>query len=178
MPNRPSTGCTALLDLYSVHYLFKERMMEIISDIPTALPKSTIVDDFFDICLHRASDAVQFFDDAGTQKQHLDPNRIHRVMLSGHMQDIFFDEFSEYVFESNYFDKWTLENKFVYNDVASVCVSVVGDILRVVMGVLVQFPEPRRFFHPDSDKLNSIMSDLIIDPIANRRDVRVTVRFE
>lgn len=46
------------------------------------------------------------------------------------------------------------------------------------MGVVVQFPEGRRFFHPDNTKLNLAMTDLIIEQIPHRRDVKVTVRFE
>lgn len=172
------TSHSTLMDLYSVHQIFRDRMLEIIHTHPTTVAPLVVVDDFFDICTHRASDAVQFFDDAGTQRRHLDPNKIHRVMVSGHMQDIFFDEIGDYVFEANYFDNDAIENKFVHHDIASVCCNAVGEILRVIMGVVVQFPEGRRFFHPDNTKLNLAMTDLIIEQIPHRRDVKVTVRFE
>lgn len=167
-----------LMDLYAVHHQFRDRMLEIIRNHPTTVHPNIVADDFFDICIHRASDAVQFFGDAGTQKRHLDPAKIHRVMISGHMQDIFFDEFSHYVSDSNYFDSQLLENTFIYNDIASICVHAVGEILRVIMGVVAQFPEGRMFFHPDNATIDLTMSDLIIVPIPNRHDVEVTVRFE
>lgn len=167
-----------LMDLHTVYCQFRDRMQEILKDKPTTIPHGIVIDDFFDICIHRASDAVQFFEDAGTQKRHLDPAKIHRVMVSGHMQDIFFDEFTNYAFESNYFDNNAPIGEMVATDIASQCVHVVGEILRVIMGVVAQFPEGRMFFHPDSATLDLTMSDLIIDPIPHRRDVKVTVRFE
>lgn len=167
-----------MMDLFNVHQSFRDRMSEIIKKERTNLHPSVIIDDFFEICIHRASDSVPFFEDAGTQKRHLHPMGIPRTMVSGHMQDIFFDEFINYVFESNYFDNDALESRFVHNDIASVCVHTVGEILRVIMNVVAQLPEGQAFFHPDSATLDMTMTDLIICPIPHRRDVEITVRFE
>lgn len=46
------------------------------------------------------------------------------------------------------------------------------------MSVIIQTNDGKIFFHPDNATLDWTMTDLIIDPIPNRLDVRVTVRFE
>jgi len=173
MLNRPM-----LLDLYEAYVDFRSRMTEILRRETLMHPMNVVIDDFFQIAIHRASDSVSFFDDAGTQKKHLHPVGIHRIMVSTHMQDIFFDEFTDYVFECSYFDKNALEDRFIHHQIASLCVHAVGQILQSIMAVIIQTNDGRMFFHPDNATLDMTMSDLIIDPIPNRLDVKVTVRFE
>lgn len=119
-----------LLDLYEVFVEFRNRMTEVLRRETLAHPMDIVIDDFFQIAIHRASDSVAFFEDAGTQKRHLHPVGLHKIMVSTHMQDIYFDEFSNYVFECNYFDNDSIENRFVHHQIASLCVHAVGQILQ------------------------------------------------
>lgn len=167
-----------VLDLFEVYSEFKARMSNVLVHETLHHPINIIIDDFFQIATMRASDSVAFFDDAGTQKKHLHPVGLHKIMVSSHMQDIFFDEFSEYVGECSYFDNEALEERFVHHQISSICVNLVGAILQSIMSVVIQTTDGQMFFHPDNATLDMAMSDLIIDPIPNRLDVRVTVRFE
>lgn len=173
MLNRPM-----LLDLHPVYVAFRDRMRDLLERETVHHPIEIVIGDFFQIAIHRASDCITFFEDAGTQKLHLHPIGLHRIMVSSHMQDILFDEFNEYVFECSYFDNDDMENRYVHHQVASYCVHAVGEILQAIMVVIIQTDDGRIFFHPDNATLDTVMTDLIIDPIPNRRDVKVTVRFE
>jgi hypothetical protein len=169
-----------VIDLYPIYTTFRHRLEEKIRDRLT--PKTSVemvTDDFFDICLHLASDAVKFFD-AGEQRLMLNPVGRVRQMVNTQMQDIFFDQLSEYAHESKYFTIKSLDEHFVGNDVASLGVYIIDEILREIMGALIQYPEGRMYFDSTSYATNDdAISDLIMNRCTqNAHDMHVFLGFE
>lgn len=171
-------NCSMLLSLYEIYENFQLQMKQRLHGIDPQHPLDVVVADFFDICIHRASDSVSFFDDERVQRRYLHPGGLAKMHITGMMQDIFFDEFANYVFESNYFHEQDIENRHVHFEIASLCVSAVEEILREIMLNLASQPTGRMYFHPDSATVCSTITDMIIHPQVRHHDIHVYIGFE
>lgn len=169
-----------IVDLYPIYSTFRHRLEEKVKD--RLAPKTSIemvTDDFFDICIHLASDGVKFFD-AGEQRLMLNPVGRIRQMVNVQMQDIFFDQLCEYAHECNYFTVHALDEKFVGNDVASLGVYIIDELLREIMNTLIQYPEGRMYFDSTAYATNDdAISDMIMNRCnVNTHDMYVFLGFE
>lgn len=167
-----------IIDTYPLYDTFKRRFVETIRKVDTAVEIPFVIDDFFDICLHRASDSVKFVD-IGEQQKLLNPLGSVRQMVSLQIQDIYFDELSEYVVETDYFTLEDIQNKGIALEISSLCIRLIDDILRQIMLVLLQFPDGHVYFNAAaSGTTHTDLSDLIIRRLMNKHDVHVYVGFE
>ena len=167
-----------LLSLYELYETFQYQMKQRMRGVTLAHPLDVVIEDFFVICIHRASDAVGFFDDEQTQRRYLHPGGLSKMRVTGMMQDVFFDEFANYVFESHYFSDEDIEQRRVHHEIGSLCVHTVEEILREIMINLAHQPAGRMYFHPDGGTVCNTITDLIINPYPRHRDIRVFVGFE
>lgn len=167
-----------IINAYPLYDTFQRRIIETLRKINTSVEIPFVIDDFFDICLHRASDTVQFVD-LGEQQALLNPLGTVRQMVSLQIQDIYFDELSEYVVETDYFTQEDILSKGIAVEISSLCISLIDDILRQIMLTLLQFPDGNLFFNAAAGgTTHSDMTDLLIRRIVNRHDLHVYVGFE
>jgi hypothetical protein len=167
-----------IIDTYPLYDTFKRQFVETIRKVDTSVEIPFVIDDFFEICLYRASDSVKFVD-LGEQQKLLNPLGTVRQMVSLQIQDIYFDELSEYVVETDYFTLEDIQNKGIALEISSICLKLIDDLLRQIMLVLLQFPDGHMYFNASaSGTTHSDMTDLLIRRIVNRHDIHVYVGFE
>jgi len=139
-----------LINLYPLYSLFHHRLSERLTRALTPkVPMDALAADYFDVCVNLASDAIRYVE-CDEQRRVLNPIGSFRPMMNALLQDSFFDYLAEYTAESEYFDDYAIEELFAGNEVASVGVQCIGDVLKEVMSVLIQHPEGALFF--DSDR--------------------------
>lgn len=174
------TTLNFLIDIYPIYTMFHTRLYERVgSRLNRRVSIDMVVDDFFDICLHLASDAVQHVE-VEEQKMLLNPMGRVRQMVSTQIQDIYFDHFSEYVCETDYFGNYDADSIFVANDVASLGVYVIDEILREIMSTLIQFPVGFDYFNTESsvDSNDYISEVLFTRPNQLTHDLQISVGFQ
>lgn len=169
-----------VIDVYPIYAMFQQRLTEKVGrKLRSRVSIEMVTDDFFDICMQMASDAIQHVE-IGEQRLLLNPVGRVRQMVSTQLQDIFFDQLAEYTAASEYFQEYEVENLFLGNDVASLGVYVIDEILREIMSTLVQYPEGAMYF--DSYRCTT-NADTIADVVFNRpnqrsHDIHVFMGFE
>lgn len=169
---------TFIIDTYPLYDEFKKRFIETCRKVETKIEIPFVIDDFFEICLHRASDTVKFVD-PGEQQKLLNPIGKVRQMVSHEIQDIYFDELSEYVAETDYFTQEDILNKGIALEISSICLATIDSVLRKIMLTLMQFPDGHLYFNAAaSGTTHSDLADLMINRIINRHDIVVYVGFE
>lgn len=167
-----------IIDTYPLYDDFKRRFIETIRKVDSSVEIPFVIDDFFEICLHRASDTVKFVE-PGEQQKLLNPLGKVRQMVSHEIQDIYFDELAEYVTETDYFTQEDILNKGIALEISSICLQLIDNLLRQIMLTLLQFPDGFLYFNPTaSATTHSDLTDLMIHRIINRHDIHVYVGFE
>lgn len=167
-----------VIDTYPLYDKFKQRFIDTLRKIDTSVEIPFVIEDFYDICLHRASDSINFVE-IGEQQKLLNPLGTVRQMVSLQIQDIYFDELAEYVAETDYFTHEDIIGKGIALDISSICLSLIDDVLRQVMLALLQFPSGHLYFNPMASGTTHLdMTDLMISRFVNRYDVHVYVGFE